>query len=114
VQTHQPTLNPRPQPSCHHDALPGVPSTSQYATSGALHHTLGNMEDISQEVDCYKVCEGVIRPLIAARISQQGIRRHIHPQAFTLHPTAPPPPPPPHPRQSHHRPSRLSHPLNHP
>jgi pyruvate decarboxylase len=35
----------------------GVPNTSQYASTCALHHTLGNLEDISQEVRvCVCVC----------------------------------------------------------
>eukprot|EP00775_Hariotina_reticulata_P008717 gene8717-8898_t len=32
----------------------GVPATRQYAGLCTLHHTLGNAENMSQEVDCYK------------------------------------------------------------
>ncbi|KAI8473166.1 MAG: thiamine diphosphate-binding protein [Monoraphidium minutum] len=48
----------------------GVPGTSQYATSSAPHHSLGNLEDISQEVDCYKpvtVYQSILRSLKDAR-----------------------------------------------
>ncbi|GBF93529.1 pyruvate decarboxylase-like [Raphidocelis subcapitata] len=48
----------------------GVPNTSQYATSGTLHHTLGNMEDMGQEADCYKpvtVYQTILRSLSDAR-----------------------------------------------
>eukprot|EP00882_Tetradesmus_deserticola_P002684 GHRQ01002855.1.p1 GENE.GHRQ01002855.1~~GHRQ01002855.1.p1 ORF type:complete len:308 (+),score=108.40 GHRQ01002855.1:231-1154(+) len=35
-------------------SLVGVPSTRQYQGMCSLHHTLGNAEDMSQEVDCYR------------------------------------------------------------
>lgn len=48
----------------------GVPNTSQYAKSCAIHHSLGNMEDMSQEVDCYRVVtcyQTILRSLTDAR-----------------------------------------------
>ncbi|WIA38705.1 hypothetical protein OEZ86_002005 [Tetradesmus obliquus] len=35
-------------------SIVGVPSTRQYQGMCSLHHTLGNAEDMSQEVDCYR------------------------------------------------------------
>jgi hypothetical protein len=34
--------------------LAGVPATWQYSGVCTLHHTLGNAETMSQEVDCFK------------------------------------------------------------